>query len=46
MKPNYKMTLALITIVIAVIGSTVEAGITTKTIAYEDQGQTLQGYLA
>jgi dienelactone hydrolase len=46
MKPNYKMTLALITIVIAMIGSTAAAGITTKTIAYEDQGQSLQGYLA
>ena len=40
------MTLALITIVIAMIGPTAEAGITTKTIAYEDQGQSLQGYLA
>jgi dienelactone hydrolase len=46
MKTNYGMTLALVTILIAMFGSTVEAGITTKTIAYEDQGQSLQGYLA
>lgn len=46
MKSKYKMNLALVTILIVMIGSTAEAGITTKTIVYEDQGQSLQGYLA
>ena len=46
MKSKYKMNLALVTILIAMIGSTAEAGVTTETIVYEDQGQSLQGYLA